>query len=331
MKKSLSILLLLSSYIFAQSYDASEIFMFFGRQPSAKTEAMGRILTLNYDSNFLTQSNPAALVYSKGSKIFFSHSSHVNPTDNSGGVSYNTNSIGAFAFNIQSIDWGGNIPTDKLYTFTYSNELNDWFSYGINANLFEKKYYGSTQSNTFFEIGILREFKLFQNTQIKDILLIGTQMKNIFNQKRMNSFGSTNYFPSIFRVGVSNVVEYTNERIYDKSHLIGFTSGFEYQDLFNSDSRTAYKFGGELSLLDIIYLRIGYYSETLRENSYWNKNLEEFTYGFGFNFNLEHYLNSYLPLSIRFDYVSLPVPSYKIINYRDQDFNTFNLIINYGF
>jgi hypothetical protein len=136
MKKTLSILLLLSSYIFAQSNDVTALFMFFGRQPSAKTEAMGRILTLNYDPNFLTHSNPAALMYSKGAKIYYSHSSQVYPEDNSGGVSYNTNSIGAFAFNIQSIDWGWSRTPDKLYTLTYSNKIKDWFSYGISANHF---------------------------------------------------------------------------------------------------------------------------------------------------------------------------------------------------
>jgi hypothetical protein len=156
-------------------------------------------------------------------------------------------------------------------------------------------------------------------------------MKNIFNQG-IDHFGSKYHFPAIFRVGVSNVVEYTNESIYAKSHLIGFTSGFEYQELFNSKHGTAYKLGGELSLLDIIYLRFGYYYETLGKNYGWNKSLEEFTYGFGFNFDLEHYLISHFPLSIRIDYVNMPQPSYYTNRgYNRKNFDTFNLIINYVF
>lgn len=363
MKNKIIVLLLAwSPFVFAQNYANTAEWMFFGRQPSAKTEAMGRILTLNYEPNFLTQSNPAALTFSEGAKIFYSQSSRLYMVDDASyyfaGVSYNTKNIGAFAFNIQLIDWGkfsktspysptviGTFrPTDKIYTFTYSNELKDWFSYGISANLFAQNYDGeNTYSNTFFEIGILKEFKLFENSEIKDNLLIGTQMKNIFNQGvdydgtsyvsvGYDDVSYVGYFPSIFRVGISNVVEYTNKGIYQKSHLIGFTSGFEYQDLFNSKYRTAYKLGGELSLLDIVYLRIGYYYETL-EGASGNskKSLEEFTYGFGFNFNLVHYLNNQFPMSIKLDYINLPQPSY-VTNIDDWDnFNTFSLIINYRF
>ncbi len=63
------------SIAFSQTYQdffAQEIF--FDRLPSAKTEAMGKILSVNNDSYFVSQSNPANLANSKGVSVFYSHS-----------------------------------------------------------------------------------------------------------------------------------------------------------------------------------------------------------------------------------------------------------------
>ncbi len=77
MKKIIILLsFVLSHSIFAQQYNDFARDFFFGRLPSAKTEAMGRILTLNFDTYFVSQSNPANLVTTKGVAVFYSHSSH---------------------------------------------------------------------------------------------------------------------------------------------------------------------------------------------------------------------------------------------------------------
>ena len=75
MKRIIIILFIFSSILTAQDYDESASWIFFGRQPSAKTESMGRIVALDYDNNFLTQSNPASLISSKGISLFYSQSS----------------------------------------------------------------------------------------------------------------------------------------------------------------------------------------------------------------------------------------------------------------
>ena len=348
MKKIIILLLfVLSNSIFAQNYNDFARELFFGRLPGAKTEAMGRIVPLNFDPYFISQSNPANLITTKGVAVFYSNSSpfygYSDATYNYAGVSYNNPTIGAIAFNLILFNSGYTIiipsggvsitlPFEEkryLYTLTYSNEIKDWFNFGISANLFVADFgIDESFSDTFFEIGLSRNFTVIQNSELKDELTIGTQLKNIFNQ----SFSAVDQaqadaFPSIFRIGVSNSIEYTDTDVFEKAYLLGFTIGLEYQDLLNSVKRTAYKVGGELSFLDIIFLRSGYYNETTYSSE---GELEDFTYGFGLKLDFEKYITNNFPLVLVFDFVTLEQPSY-VTNISNWDnFTTFTLIANYG-
>lgn len=352
MKKIITFLMFyLSISVFPQTYNDFAQEIFFGRLASTKTEAMGRILALNFDSYFVSQSNPANLAATKGIAGFYSHSSPLygynEATYNYAGVSYNNATVGAFAFNFLSFKTGMTFyvteegcpeiigtfePGMDLYTLTYSNEIAQWFSFGINANLFIN-HLGEDQSftGTFFELGLSRDFHLISDSQIKDDISIGTQLKNIFNQ----SFSAideaqADAFPSIFRVGISNTTEYTDTDAYKNSYLLGFTLGIEYQDLFNSNSRTAYKVGGELSVIDILFLRGGYFYETkINYNINYTSKLREFTYGAGLKLDFDQLFKNDFPLVLLFDFVSLEQPSYGQAPIDWDNFTAFTLIANY--
>ncbi|UCH65747.1 MAG: hypothetical protein JSW63_01025 [Ignavibacterium sp.] len=343
-------LLVISNSTFAQGYNdfASEIF--FGRLPSAKTEAMGRILTLNFDPYFISHSNPANLVTTNGAAVFYAHSSpfygYNDATYSYIGVSYNNPKIGAFAFNYLNFNSGSTVfipalgvpftnPFKEkryLYTLTYAYKIIDWFSFGINANLFVDDFgTDKTFSDTFFELGLSRDFILIQDSEIKDELTTGTQLKNIFNQ----SFSAideaqSDPFPVIFRIGISNLFEYTDKDFYRSSYLFGFTLGIEYQDLLNADFRTAYKIGGELSLLDIIFLRGGFYHETRGECGNCRGKVEDVTYGFGVKLDFNKHFTTGFPLIILFDFVNLEQPSHLSDFSNWDNFTTLNLIANYS-
>ena len=351
MKKIISLsVIALSISLSAQTYKSFGHEIFFGRLPSAKTEAMGRILTLNYDPYFVSQSNPANLVSTKGAAVFHSNSSpfylYYEATYNYTGFSYVHPLYGGIAFNYLSLEMIENIPSSRigpdligmfenkyfLYTLTYAYELKDWFSFGINANLFVDNS-GEDQSftGTFFELGLSRDFNLIQDLPIKDDLTLATQLKNIFNQSfTYIDEAQAHAFPSIFRIGLSNTIEYIDIDGDKKSYLFGFTIGVEYQDLLNSKDRTVYKVGSELSLLDILFLRGGYYHESTIEYGFNSAGeLEEFTYGAGLKLDFGQLFEKNFPLVINFDYVSLKQPTY-ITSLIDLDnFTTFTLIANY--
>ena len=339
----------LSNSTFPQTYTDFAGEIFFGRLPSAKSEAMGRILTLNFDPYFVLQSNPANLINTTGISVFYAISSplygYSDATYNYAGVSYHHPAVGAFAFNFLRFNYGVSLnitgeggpqvigtyePSIDLYTLTYSIEIKDWFAFGINANLFVANH-NESYTSSFFELGLSRKFILVQNSEFKDDIIIGTQLKNIFNQSfTAIDEAQSDAFPSIFRIGVSNSIEYTDNELYDKSYLIGLLLGLEYQDVLNSGIRTAYKAGTEFSILDIIFLRGGYYHETKIDYGFNSKDkLEEFTYGFGLKLDFDRHFTSKFPLVLQFDFVSLKQPSYTIDFDNWDNFTTFTLIANY--
>lgn len=347
MKKNIfQLLLFISTPLIAQTYNDFTSEIFFGRLPSAKTEAMGRIITLNLDQYFVSQSNPANLVNTTGASLFYSNSSPfytlTEAVYNYTGFSYKHPAIGAFAFNYMRFSYGLTFyktselspqvigkyePAREIYTITYSYGIPDWFNFGVNANLFVFAE-SETFTSTFFEVGLSKNIDLLKESDVIDEISIGTQLKNIFNQ----SFSAvdparSDPFPSIFRIGLSNSFEYTVTDLYEQDYLIGFTAGFEYQDLLNSGARTAYKAGGELSLLDIIFLRSGYYSE---RKYFTEGNLEDFTYGFGVKLDFEKYITNEFPLILLFDYVSMEQPNYGQAPIGWDNFTTFSLIANYN-
>jgi hypothetical protein len=312
--------------------------IFFGRLPSAKTEAMGRILTLNFDPYFVSQSNPASLVSSEGIALFYSNGSpfygYTKASYNYAGISYAHPVYGGIAFNFLSFNSGSEafglpyqnqfVENKYLYTLTLAYTIKKWFSLGVNANLFEADFgTGKSYRDSFFELGLSRDFNIVQNSELKDDLALGTQIKNIFNQ----SFSAideaqADAFPSIFRIGLSNTIEYTDTDIYENAYFLGFTLGFEYQDLLNSDNLTAYKIGGELSLFDMIFLRGGYFSES-------EGKLTDCTYGLGLKLDFDIYIEDDFPLLLLIDFVSLEQPVYGSAPINWGSFNTFSLIANY--
>jgi hypothetical protein len=83
-------------------------------------------------------------------------------------------------------------------------------------------------------------------------------------------------------------------------------------------------------VIDVVFLRGGYYQETKIDYGFNSKDkLEEFTYGFGVKLDFDRHFTSKFPLVLLFDFVSLKQPSYTI-DFDDWDnFTTFTLIANY--
>jgi len=339
----------------SQTYHEHFQEFFFDRLPSAKIEAMGKILSVSNDSYFVSQSNPATLVQNKVISAFYSHSAPYYLGKDLqfyyGGLSYNFTNIGAFAINMVWLDMGEFYFTDidgnsekvntsrKILTLSYAREISGLFKLGINSNLFiddfnpDESYYGS-----FFDLGILKDIHQIKNNTFENKISIGLYIKNIFNQGIdytshvfVRNSDQKEYFPSILRVGISNKLKYFNPAFYKKSHLIGLTTAFEYQNVINYKYKTAIKFGAELSVLDFIIARCGYFNESQLEASNSKGELTSFTYGFGINLEWSKLLNTNSPFLMTFDYTSLPQPTY-IVDFDDWDnFTIFSIRLNYLF
>jgi hypothetical protein len=326
---------------------------FFDRLPSAKIESMGKIRSVSTESFFVSQANPAMLIQGEGINAFYSQSSPFYLAKDYkfhfSGISYKYSNIDAFALNLSWLDAGnmhfsdpfGNSKvakvSQKILTLSYARDIIGIIKLGINANLFIDDFNpDKTVSGSFFDIGFLKDIYLIKNNIYEDKVLIGLLFKNIFNQGIINNglFARSNdkyYFPSILSIGISNVVNFYNQDIYNQSHFIGLTTDYEYQNVINYKYRTATKIGFELSLLNILFARCGYYSETQFKASNGKGSLTDFTYGFGLNLEWSKLLNTESPLTITFDYTSLKQPTY-IVNFDDWDnFTIYSIRLNYLF
>jgi len=358
MKKLLIIIFFVSLFhqnLISQTYNEYLQEFFFDRLPSAKVEAMGKILSVGTESHFVSQSNPASLVQSKGLSAFYSHSTPYYLGKDFqfyySGLSYNFINIGAFAINMIWLDMGETFYTDidgnsekvnasrKILTLSYAREISGLFKLGINSNLFIDDFNPDESYNgSFFDLGILKDIHQIKNNTFENNTSIGLFIKNIFNQgieySNYISVGHNDqkeYFPSILRVGISNELKYFNPGFYNKSHLIGLTTAIEYQNVVNYKYKTAIKFGAELSFLDLINARCGYFNESQLKASNSKGELTSFTYGFGINLEWSKLLNTNSPFSMTFDYASLPQPTY-VVDFDDWDnFTIYSIRLNYLF
>ena len=102
----------------------------------------------------------------------------------------------------------------------------------------------------------------------------------------------------------------------------------EYQDLLNSKYFGALRIGGELRLLEMLALRLGYYRESRNDNDdpeNYKDVLTDMTYGFGIELPLEKITAARIPLRVKFDMTRLQQPSsYKGPN-RWSDFSVYSL------
>ncbi len=86
----------------------------------------------------------------------------------------------------------------------------------------------------------------------------------------------------------------------------------EYQILLNSIYSSAVKFGGEVTLCELLSLRVGYYKEKTYNYGlpeYNNSEIQSITYGLGIQIPL--YRLTKMPFNINFDYTSLPQANYS--------------------
>lgn len=358
MKKNLFLLVIFfaaSALINAQTYNSDYLPFYNYQQPDARSEAMGKA-QVNLHGNPLSSTyNAASGSFSEGINAEFTQLNpkyNIKPNDsryNTYGLSYNTKKYGAFAFDVQRFSYGefskygpsSPVPEKKYtaamtnYMLNYSNMIYENLSIGINANYVYDNFEDLGNSAWLFDIGTMKKFTLNSETNIQNIF-ISASCSNITNTelKMQETYVSAEelinkkYFPSDFRIGVS--YEYENKLQLSGFRILKVLVSAEYNDLLNSKFYTSQKAGAEVSFLEMLQLRLGYYHEYINDNTdEGNKeNLSELTYGLGIYLPLRKIFNVQIPLSLQFDYASLPAPSYNERMEIKDNYPVFNLKLN---
>jgi len=334
---------------FAQ-YNGGFSDLFFYRQPSARAEAMGKGYTAIGGDIYSVFYNPAGLGKAKGininatyipppfyllpdAKYYFSGVSYSINKDWVIGFSNYYFSHGELGFGFPTIYYFEPITTNYTATISYQPIKNLFI--GVNTNYLKSKFWDTISAEAiYFDMGILKTFEIKSNEIWSHKIDVGLSIVDINYAKMI--FNKTKYrnapLPVILRAGASYSLSMANKIIIPKLNTLDMLFHVEYQNLLNYKYYTAVRVGSELTLLEVISLRAGYYIENSEDYGYpdYNKNLiADFTYGFGIQFPIEKLSDNKVPININFDFISIPQVSYIKVKDDWENFRIFNIKLNW--
>ncbi|MHA2012084.1 MAG: hypothetical protein ACTSWG_06965 [Candidatus Helarchaeota archaeon] len=242
---------LLPCAILAQSntiYTRSLEELYFGRQPSARTEAVGRCGVAIMGDVFSSFYNPAGFSFNNGLSLSGSYAEPYyllqNANYNFIGINYDFKNYGniglsRFRFNYGGIEYNGDTDSDfiSMFILSYAFKPTKDFSLGFNIDLIQKKSF----QRSFYayrviypvDVGLLKVFKFRGRKGINQRILIGASLFNI-NCAKIGFEGQKNALPVIFRLGGSYKLSLYKKMFSPKLNIFSILFTSEYQDLFNS-------------------------------------------------------------------------------------------------
>lgn len=343
-------LLLSFSVSFAQIIDnpLSPYYIYFGRQPSAKAEAMGRGLVTNPSNEFSSFYNPASSSLSEGLTVSFSTSSKyyldTSANYNYKGLNYNIKDIGTFGVSRYHIGTGYDMEIGdgfnyNLYTINYSRKITGDFYGGININFLNAHIpflpvvgAGSSQDNdpvgVFADIGFLKIFKMKKpmpgNTSHE--IILAASIVNITSSTI--DIGYKKDIPVIIKVGAGQNFNFLQNTLIKNSNLLKIFSQIEFEHELRGGNISIFKAGADATLYGIFSLRAGLHH--LVKNSS-NPSQTHLTYGFGLNIPVNDLTNGKYPFKINIDYVDLKeaATSQDFIYYNYGNFNVVSMKLSW--
>ncbi|MCK5145328.1 hypothetical protein KAR48_01160 [bacterium] len=316
------LILVCSMGLFAQTDTYSNAFneLFFGRQPSARSEAMGRAQVAVGGEVSSSYYNPALLGCFKQ---LAGTGSHASPfyADMEGkydyyGVALPLGKIGVIGISrynyLRAPQKSDAVDIYKkqhaLYTISYSRMFIWDIALGMNVNLFRRDWIyddSEVHNNAYpFDVGIAKRLNVSGHQ-----LTFGASVCNVNRVKAGPVTNLNDPLPAILRVGAS----YERELAGGAKPWLGLLVTVEAQDVLNSEYWSAWRIGTEWTLFQWLDLRIGYYRETL--DSFGDESLKDalsqFTYGLGFSAPVKELVKDAPDWVIRLDAARMPQPNFK--------------------
>lgn len=317
----------------AQTYLGEQQMLFLLNQPNARAEAMGRGNAALFGSPFMSFYNPAASSFSEGVTAEVSHLEFNIPLDytpflsfplygaksnfDAYGAGVNLGKYGAVSLNYlhyyfreKFFNFSGKLytPSSNIFMLNYSYPVLKGLSAGINLRYEQDSIAAVSSKGWMADLGFLQHLKI-ESSRVKQNLYFGLSFSNIFNTEMTNNglLALDYYLPSIMRLAAA--YEFQPQIMPSGLRLFNGLFTAEYFDLLNSKFWTQFHLGAEITLMEIIRLRGGWFTQKL-DNHYSDdiSSLNEFTYGFGLNVPLRKFFR--LPLDVGFDHTSLLFPNY---------------------
>ncbi len=225
-------------------------------------------------------------------------------------------------------------PYTEKKTLTISSEPIKNLLVGLNTNYFiwQPGIDKSSQA-LFFDFGVIKKISIISKKRNPQMLSFGASISNVnyaTTKATFNNITEKYYLPVVTRYGASYVSEFGKVHFIDSVNLVKILIQSEYQVLLNSTYRSGIKFGTEITLLNILSLRAGWYKEKVFDFGFPNANKDNiaaFTYGAGLHIPVQSFTK--LPIDIHFDFTSLPQVSYSKDYTNLANFKTYGLRLIY--
>ncbi|TAE56462.1 MAG: hypothetical protein EAZ89_04680, partial [Bacteroidetes bacterium] len=350
-------LLLPLSGLYAQYDTEFQPEYFFGWLPSPRAEAMGQADVAAGNSIASIYYNPAAIGQVKGLQTFVSTAAplyllteadfydvgfamKVHPLLTAG-LSVRQMSLGETDFEIllggQYYPIGRSKSTN--YALTLASEPVKNLRVGVNVNLFDWKYISkdvSPKTNAYlphFDAGVMYTLDVPAGSGDPHHLTLAASVTNLSGARitfGVDSFETQQQFPAFARIGAAYAFSREVSIPGMKPGPVDVLLQAEYQNILNSEYKTAFRAGAEVVLLDLLALRIGAYTQnentTNSTNSY--PRHQDFTFGGGLIFPLKELTNGKIPAKARLDVTIMEQAPY-VDGRRLPNFRSFGLTMDW--
>ena len=354
----LSLLTFMSGIAVGQDYNGALELIFFGRQPSARAEAMGQSMITGEGDAFGAFYNPASIGQNKGLVLSTSYASPYYLATEANfkflGATYELGKYGVLGLSLYRFSLGESLLittetnpdgtnetftlTTSMYSLTFSTEILKDLHAGLNFNFVRDKL-GITGKAYPIDLGLLRVF-YFRGRNVQRVT-VGASLYNLINSNiEYDGVGdifsnviTKQALPRTLHIGASYHSSFGKSQLNSIDlNTFGILLQVEYQDVLNSKFYNGFKAGAELSFIDMLYLRFGYYN--IDRNDFGlpasNKDkITDFTYGFGVEIPVSNFTKMKIPLDVKLDMTSLKQPS-GIKGFDNfENFSVYNLSVNW--
>jgi hypothetical protein len=235
---------------------------------------------------------------------------------------------------IAFVDGAGNVigvwaPKNENYALTFAAQPIKNLMVGLKVNHFRWTPNGSTSSSTFADFGVIKKFELAEKEASMHTASLGASVSNFTTGKLEGGWAIASLeLPMIARIG-ANYQLTLGKNSSGKLETLQLLLQGEYQGVINSVYETAVRFGGEITVKELISIRAGHYSELQDDFGYPINvtSLSSFTYGLGVQIPL--YKLTGTPVNINIDYTLLPQPSHSLFAEDYGNFTTLNLRVTW--
>ncbi|KAA3655747.1 MAG: hypothetical protein DWQ10_16955 [Calditrichaeota bacterium] len=338
----------MSSSAAAQDYNDALDYFYFGRQPSAKAEAMGKAMVATNADAYSSFYNPAAISLNQGRTASTSYASpyygfndanylFAGITGEWGDRSAVGLSFFRFSFgesqsmsSVQLPDGPGETftPAVTMYTLSLSSRIVHNLHAGINLNYVRDEGYFD-DATLPIDIGLIQTFHLTENQNLK----FGASLFNINDSKlkleEIGVYTQEAALPISFRTGASYQLLWGSSTLNATPiKTYGVSWQVEYVELLNSDYYSGIRTGAEFTFMEMVSMRLGYYNENRNDYGYPESNkdeLSDFTYGLGVAFPIEGLFNDQSSLTAKLDLARMKQPSASKNFDNFDSFSVYNL------